>query len=182
MRRGVLGVENINRELHGVLNPRPRGGASVFSESEEGGGPARLLVGDRVMQTINQYDKEVFNGDVGRVQSIDPDLGEIVVRFEDRAVSYLADEARQLALAYAITIHKSQGSEYPAVIVPLHMQHYIMLQRNLIYTALTRGRRLVCVVGTKAAPWRAIRNSTRSARNSALEFFLRKSENDLESS
>ncbi|MCH8333946.1 ATP-binding domain-containing protein, partial [Candidatus Sumerlaeota bacterium] len=169
-------VEAINRRLQALLNP-PRE-TQVFSTDEqedESDRPQRLRAGDRVMQTVNDYDKDVSNGDVGRVASVDPDLGEVIVRYDGRSVSYLADEARQLVLAYAITIHKSQGSEYPAVVIPLHTQHYVMLQRNLLYTALTRGRRLVCLVGSKAAIWRAVRNSTRSSRSTALEFFLRKS-------
>ncbi|MBI3736985.1 AAA family ATPase, partial [Candidatus Sumerlaeota bacterium] len=178
MRRGELGVVTINRELQKALNPLKREAkgitfdANEFPEEESAG--QTLRAGDRVMQTANNYDKEVFNGDIGWVASIDAETGEIAVKFEGRTVSYLADEARQLALAYASTIHKSQGSEYRAVVIPMHTQHYIMLRRNLLYTALTRGKELVCVVGTKQALWRAVRDDTRGKRNSALQYFLAK--------
>jgi len=131
-----------------------------------------MRVGDRVMQTVNDYEKDVANGDIGTVARVERETGEVLVNYDGRNVEYLVDELRQLTLAYAVTIHKSQGSEYPAVIIPLHMQHYVMLQRNLIYTALTRGRRLVCMVGMKKALWRAIRNAQRNERNSALDYYL----------
>ena len=129
-------------------------------------GVAAHLDGGRVVQFVPA-------AAIGRVVSIDADLGEVLVQYEGRTASYLADDARQLVLAYAVTIHKSQGSEYPAVVIPLHMQHYVMLQRNLLYTAITRGRRLVCIVGTKKALWRAIKNVRRRGRYSALGAFLK---------
>jgi len=103
------------------------------------------------MQMVNDYEKNVFNGDVGRIRAIDPGEQELTVAFDGRAVTYRFGELDEIALAYAATIHKSQGSEYPAVVVPIHSQHYVMLQRNLIYTAVTRARRLVVLVGAKEA-------------------------------
>lgn len=173
MRRGELGVEALNRLLQDALNPAKAAGEFVADE-EGSASPRGLRPGDRVMQTVNDYDKEISNGEIGRVSSIDREAGEAIVQFEGRPISYLADESRQLALAYAVTIHKSQGSEYPAVIIPIHNQHYIMLQRNLLYTAMTRGRQLVCLVGSRQALWRAVGNSTRRSRNSALKIYLQK--------
>lgn len=175
MRRGDLGVERLNRELQNALNPETevRPGQGQLDESgPENVGRPKLRVGDRVMQTANDYEKDLANGDIGRVRAADAATGEVIVDFDGRAVSFLADESHRLALAYAVTIHKSQGSEYPAVVIPMHMQHYVMLQRNLLYTALTRGRRLVCIVGDKRALWRAVNNSTRRSRNSALGYFI----------
>jgi exodeoxyribonuclease V alpha subunit len=177
MRRGELGVETINRELQATLNPSPKTGndSLTLEHWDEGAGRENLRVGDRVMQTTNDYDRDVSNGDVGWVQSIDSEAAEVHVRFGDRSVVYGEDEVPQLTLAYAVTIHKSQGSEYPAVVMPIHTQHYIMLQRNLLYTALTRGKRLVCIVGSKRALGRAVRNSTRADRHTALAEFLMES-------
>jgi len=172
MRRGDLGVAGLNRLLQNLLNPRREGPAALLSGEDDGGGPMSLRVGDRVMQTVNEYEKDVANGEIGRVEAVRPEAGEILVRFEGRLVSYLADEARQLQLAYAVTIHKSQGSEYPAVVIPVHGQHHVMLQRNLIYTALTRARRLACIVGSRRALWRAIRNRRPAERFSALGRYL----------
>ncbi len=173
MRRGDLGVETLNRELQATLNP-PTKGADALSVDhwDDGAGKENLRAGDRVMQTSNDYERDVSNGDVGWVQSIDPEAAEVRVRFGDRTVIYGEDELPQLTLAYAVTIHKSQGSEYPAVVLPIHSQHYIMLQRNLLYTALTRGRQLVCAVGSKKALARAVRNSTRADRRTGLDEFL----------
>ena len=113
-------------------------------------GATLFRVGDRVMQLRNNYDKDVYNGDIGFVKSVEPQERTMVVLFDGRPVEYASGDLDELALAYATTIHKSQGSEYPAVIVLLHTQHYMMLQRNLLYTAITRGRKLVMVIG---APW-----------------------------
>ena len=172
MRRGELGVEALNEEIKQLLNPNRAKGDELFG----GEGSARRRTefdkGDRVMQTANNYDKLVFNGDIGHVIHVDPNTREVVIAYDGREVSYLADEQDHLTLAYAITIHKSQGSEYPAVIVPVHTQHWIMLQRNLIYTAITRARRLVCLVGTRRALRRAVANAERSKRFTALRNFL----------
>lgn len=173
MRRGALGVDAINRELQGLLNGAAgKSEVTIFDSVEGTDTQQKLRAGDRVMQTVNQYEKDIANGDIGRVASVDAESGEIIVQFDGRRVSFLSDEARQLALAYAVTIHKSQGSEYPAVVIPIHIQHYVMLQRNLLYTALTRGRRLVCLVGSKRALRRAVANNNRQSRNSALRFYL----------
>ena len=141
MRKNLLGAENLNLALQRRLNgsgPAVQRGATLFR------------VGDRVMQLRNNYDKDVYNGDVGFVKSADPRERALVVLFDERPVEYGPGDLDELTLAYATTIHKSQGSEYPAVVVLLHSQHYMMLQRNLLYTAITRGKRLVMVIG---APW-----------------------------
>ncbi|MBI2803737.1 MAG: ATP-dependent RecD-like DNA helicase [Planctomycetes bacterium] len=163
MNRGELGVKNLNVRLQSVLNP---------PEAQEGPEVARFgwsfRVGDKVLQMRNNYTKEIFNGDVGRIRSIDVDDQELTVDFDGRAVGYDFDELDELTLAYALTIHKSQGSEYPAVIVPLHTQHYLLLQRNLLYTAVTRGRKLVVLVGTRKALALAVQRHNPGERHSAL--------------
>jgi exodeoxyribonuclease V alpha subunit len=159
MRRNVLGTENLNVELQKALNPS--GDALVR------GGTA-FRAGDRVMQLRNNYDKDVFNGDIGFVKSVSPAERSLVVSFDGRPVVYEAGELDELVLAYAMTIHKSQGSEYPAVIVILHTQHYVMLQRNLLYTAITRGRRLVLLMGVPYAVDRAIETNTVRERRTSL--------------
>ena len=162
MNRGSLGARAINVLLQDGLNPR-RGDEPVV---ECFGWQFRLR--DKVMQTENNYDKEVFNGDIGQVVSIDPDERELAIRFEERDVLYDFNELDEVSLAYAITIHKSQGSEFPAVVVPLAMQHYLLLQRNLVYTAMTRGRRLVVLVGQRKALAIALRNDRAAERFSGL--------------
>ena len=142
MQKGELGARNLNQTLQQLLNPSG-------DEVERFGYVFRT--GDKVMQTENDYDKEVFNGDMGRIAKIDSEASELVVDFEGRKVVYDFRELDELVLSYAITIHKSQGSEYPCVIIPLHTQHYVLLQRSLIYTAITRARKLVIVLGTKKA-------------------------------
>jgi exodeoxyribonuclease V alpha subunit len=121
-----------------------------------------------VIQTANNYDKEVFNGDIGQIVRMNPDERELTIRFEEREVPYDLNELDEVSLAYAITIHKSQGSEFPAVVVPLAMQHYLLLQRNLVYTAMTRGRRLVVLVGQRKALATAVRNDRAAERFSGL--------------
>jgi exodeoxyribonuclease V alpha subunit len=125
------------------------------------------------MQQRNNYDLEVFNGDVGRIRRIDREEQFIDVAFDERVVRYRLDDAAELALAYAVTIHKAQGSEYPCVVVPLHTQHFPMLARNLLYTAITRGKRLVVLVGTEKAAWIATRNEGSSKRWTRLAERLR---------
>ncbi len=149
MHRGLLGTMHLNRELRNLLNPE---GESV----ERGGSLFRL--GDRVMQLRNNYDKGVFNGDMGKIVTIDNAEGELCVDFYGRPVSYAFEELEELSLAYATSIHKSQGSEYPVVIIPLHTSHYPMLYRSILYTAVTRGKELVVLVGSQKALWMAIRN------------------------
>ncbi|MCE5230165.1 ATP-dependent RecD-like DNA helicase [bacterium] len=163
MRRGELGVHALNDALKDLLNP---GGEQILFEENK---PAALAPGDRVMQTTNNYDKLIYNGDIGYVSAIDEETGEVLIDFDGRPVSFLADELDQITLAYATTIHKSQGSEFPAVIIPVHTQHWIMLQRNLIYTALTRAKRLACLVGTRKALRRAVANATKQERFTALK-------------
>ena len=144
MNKGVLGARNLNIELQKVLNP-PEGRPVV----ERYGWT--YAAGDRVMQTANDYDRDVFNGDLGQVLRIDQEEGELVALFDGRQVSYSFGDLENLMPAYATTIHKSQGSEYPAVVIPVTTQHYAMLARNLIYTAVTRGRSLVVMVGETRA-------------------------------
>jgi exodeoxyribonuclease V alpha subunit len=163
MHKGVVGVANLNAELQKLLNP-------VGEEIARRGRTFRT--GDKVMQIRNNYEKEVFNGDIGTIGSIDPEEQELQVRIEDRLVSYEWSELDELVLAYAISIHKSQGSEYPAVVVPILSQHYIMLQRNLLYTAITRAKKLVVLVGSKRAIAIAVKNNRVQHRYSALSVRL----------
>jgi exodeoxyribonuclease V alpha subunit len=123
---------------------------------------------DKVIQTANNYDKEVFNGDIGQIAAIDAAEREMLVRFDGREVVYDFGELDEISLAYAITIHKSQGSEFPVVLLPLAMQHYLLLQRNLVYTGITRGKKLVVLIGEKKALGTAVRNIRTSARYSGL--------------
>ena len=120
------------------------------------------------MQLRNNYDKDVYNGDIGRIITVDPEQDEIAVLFDDRSIPYEATELDELVPAYAITVHKSQGNEYPAVILPLVTQHYMLLQRNLLYTAITRGKKLVVIVGTRKAMGIAIRNNKTQERYTLL--------------
>ncbi len=161
MRRNLLGAENLNAAIQKRLNGA---GPGVVR------GGMEFRAGDRVMQLRNNYDKDVYNGDVGFVQSVDPAERALVVLFDGRPVEYRAADLDELTLAYATTIHKSQGSEYPAVIVLLHRQHYMMLQRNLLYTAITRGKKLVLVIGSPWAVKQAIEtNVVRERRTSLAE-------------
>jgi exodeoxyribonuclease V alpha subunit len=160
MQRGVLGCGNLNTVLQEALNPT---------------GPAiqrygwTFRVGDKVMQMVNDYDKDVFNGDIGRVAEIDEAEQEVVIQFDGRPVKYDFNELDELHLSYATTVHKSQGSEYPVVVLPIHTQHYMMLQRNLIYTATTRARKLVVMVGTQKALAIAVRNMDARRRVTLLK-------------
>ncbi|HXX70369.1 MAG TPA: AAA family ATPase, partial [Polyangiaceae bacterium] len=142
MNRGPAGAVELNRALQAALNPS---GPSLVR------GARTFRVGDKVMQLRNDYDRAVFNGDVGVVSSIEPAEGSIAVRFDDRDVAFDAADLDDLVLAYACTVHKAQGSEYPAVVVPLLMGHFMMLSRNLLYTAVTRGKRLVVLVSDPRA-------------------------------
>jgi exodeoxyribonuclease V alpha subunit len=164
MHRGELGAGRLNQLLQEALTA---GGDEVRS-----GGRA-FRAGDRVMQLRNDYEREVWNGDVGQVLRASAADAELVVRFDDREVRYGTDELDELALAYAATVHKAQGSEYAVVVVPVHTQHYVMLQRNLLYTAVTRGKRLVVLVGSRKALALAVRNGDLAARGSRLAQRLR---------
>jgi exodeoxyribonuclease V alpha subunit len=123
---------------------------------------------DKVIQTENDYDKDVFNGDIGQIVKIDPVEREVTIRFDQREVIYDFGELDEISLAYAITIHKSQGSEFPVVVIPLAMQQYMLLQRNLIYTGITRGKKLVVLVGQRKALAMAVRNNRTENRFSGL--------------
>lgn len=162
MNRGLLGVRELNLRLQEALNPRRQDAPQV----EKFG--AQFQVGDRVIQTRNNYDKNAFNGDIGRIARVDEQEREASVRFDGREVNYDFGELDELSLAYAITIHKSQGSEFPAVVIPVSTQHYMMLQRNLIYTGMTRGRNLVVLVGEKKALAMAVKNNRMMQRHSGL--------------
>lgn len=159
MRRNLLGAENLNAAIQKRLNGA---GPGVVR------GGMEFRAGDRVMQLRNNYDKDVYNGDVGFVQSVEPAERTLVVLFDGRPVEYRAADLDELTLAYATTIHKAQGSEYPAVIVLLHRQHYMMLQRNLLYTAITRGKKLVLVIGSPWAVKQAIETNVVRARRTSL--------------
>jgi len=157
MHRGSLGIRELNTALQAALNP-PR---ADRAEIERFG--TKFRVGDKVLQTRNNYDKEVFNGDIGRILSIDHDEREVTVEVDGRRVVYDFGELDEIEPAYAISIHKSQGSEFPAVVLPLAMQHFLLLQRNLLYTGVTRGKQLVVVAGQRKALGTAVRqNDTRS--------------------
>ncbi|HEY0790709.1 MAG TPA: ATP-dependent RecD-like DNA helicase [Chthoniobacterales bacterium] len=164
MNRGSLGARGLNLLLQEKLNPLRDGEAMV----DRFGTQFRLR--DKVIQTENDYDKEAFNGDIGQIMAIDPEEREVTVRFEGggRQVAYDFGELDELALAYAITVHKSQGSEFAAVVVPLSVQHYLLLQRNLLYTAVTRGKQLVVLVGQRKALGMAVRNCDSGKRFGAL--------------
>jgi exodeoxyribonuclease V alpha subunit len=165
MKRGVLGTEQLNARLRELLNPAGRTGSSPVQ---------RFRPGDKVMQIRNNYDKEVFNGDIGLVSAYRADEHKLVVLFDQRPVPYERGEHDELMLAYACTVHKSQGSEYPAVVVPMHTQHYVMLQRNLLYTAITRARRLCVLAGTRKALKIAIANDRLQKRFTRLGWRMRR--------
>ena len=159
MNRGTVGTSNLNVEFQKALNPREdgimRGGRS-------------FRINDKVMQIRNNYDKDVFNGDIGRILKIDSVNQAITILFDGRAVNYDYPDLDEIVLAYAVSVHKSQGSEYPCVVIPLLTQHYVLLQRNLLYTAVTRGKKLVIVVGSKKAMAIAVNNDRQQNRYSFL--------------
>ena len=159
MRRGILGSENFNKCLQDILNP--------YAEQAIRGWHT-FRTGDKVMQIRNNYDYDVFNGDIGRIVNIDQVEKLLDIRFSDKQVAYDMADLNELVLAYATTIHKAQGSEYPVVVLPLHTQHYIMLQRNLLYTGITRAKEMVVIVGTNQALNICIRNNQVMRRNSYL--------------
>ena len=172
MHRGSLGIRELNIQLQASLNPR-----SPYREEYQGFGNL-FRIGDKVIQTSNNYDKEVFNGDIGRIRSIDRDEKQMVIRFGKREVIYEFGELDELELAYAITIHKSQGSEFPVVVIPLAMQQYLLLQRNLLYTGVTRGKRMVVLIGQKKALGMAVRNESTRHRHGGLLHRLNQSSED----
>ena len=164
MNRGGLGARSLNIELQQALNPPGELRVERYGST--------YGIGDKVMQVENNYDKEVYNGDLGVVRAIDADAAEMLLEFDGREVTYGFGELDEIALAYATTIHKSQGSEYPAVVIPLTTQHYPMLQRNLLYTAVTRGKRLVVIVGQKKALAIAVKGKQTGRRWSKLREWL----------
>jgi exodeoxyribonuclease V alpha subunit len=165
MNRGGVGARSLNIELQAALNPAGERKVERFGWI--------FAPGDKVMQIENDYDKEVYNGDIGYIDDVDPDNGELTASFDGRAVTYGFGELDTLVPAYAATIHKSQGSEYPAVVIPVLTQHYPMLQRNLLYTGVTRAKRLVVLVGQKKAVAIAVRNASGRRRWSKLGEWLR---------
>jgi len=171
MQRGELGARNLNVLLQQALNHSPDEGIERFG--------ARYRTGDKVMQVMNNYDKDVYNGDIGRIERIHSAERELVVRFDDRLVKYDLLELDELAPAYAITIHKSQGSEYPCVVIPLHTQHFVLLERNLVYTAITRGKKLVVLVGTRKALALAVKRAHSARRVTLLPERLRREQEGL---
>jgi exodeoxyribonuclease V alpha subunit len=164
MNRGGVGARSLNIELQAALNPAGERKVERFGWT--------FAPGDKVMQIENDYDKEVYNGDIGYVDNVDPDVGELTASFDGRAVTYGFGELDTLVPAYAATIHKSQGSEYSAVVIPVMTQHYAMLQRNLLYTGVTRGKRLVVLVGQRKAVAIAVHNVSGRRRWSKLNEWL----------
>ncbi len=165
MHKGIMGVANLNVELQDLLNPGTRGitvGSRVFR------------AGDKVMQLENNYDKEVYNGDIGWIISINEEERELIICFDGKDVKYDFSEMNELSLAYAVSVHKSQGSEYPVVIIPVMTQHFILLQRNLIYTGITRGKKMVILIGTKKALAISIKNNKPLLRYTRLRERLQK--------
>ena len=163
MHRGTVGAGNLNIELQKALNPGEEGvlrGGRLFR------------VNDKVMQIVNNYDKEVYNGDIGRIASIDEEAKEVTVIIDYRDIVYDYSDLDEIVHAYAVSIHKSQGSEYPAVVIPILTQHYVLLQRNLLYTGVTRGKKLVVIVGTKKAMAIAVKNNKTEKRFTLLKYRL----------
>jgi exodeoxyribonuclease V alpha subunit len=167
MNRGSLGVRELNQRLQHLLNPAPPGEPAL----EKYGW--RFQIRDKVIQTENNYEKEVFNGDIGTIERIDPVEHEVLIQFDNRLVKYDFGELDEVSLAYAVTIHKAQGSEFQAVVMPLATQHYVLLQRNLLYTGITRGKKLVVLIGQKKALGIAVRNDRTRRRYSGLLESLR---------
>jgi exodeoxyribonuclease V alpha subunit len=165
MHKGVVGAENLNNSLQNALNP---------GEERVSRGSNSFRIHDKVMQIKNNYDKLVFNGDIGRIEKVHSDNQTVLISFDQRKILYDFSELNEIILAYAISVHKSQGSEYPAVVLPILTQHYILLQRNLIYTAVTRGKHLVVVVGTRKALHMGINNNKTKKRYTYLQQRLSK--------
>ncbi|MDR1133205.1 MAG: ATP-dependent RecD-like DNA helicase [Synergistaceae bacterium] len=165
MHDGILGASNLNAVIRGELNSGPGNTLTV--------GKREFKTGDKVMQIANNYEKEVYNGDIGVIKTIDPAARLVTVKFDDAEPVYEAESMGELIHAYAVSIHKSQGSEYPAVIMPIHTQHYFLLQRNLLYTGITRAKELAVLVGTKRALAMAVKNDRTGMRYTHLASRLR---------
>ena len=165
MTKGGLGSQALNIRLQKLLNPNKDVKVERFGQS--------FSPGDKVIQTVNNYDKNIFNGDIGIISRIDPEEGVCVIEFDGVDISYELSELDEIKLAYAITIHKSQGSEYPVVIIPMVMQHFTLLQRNLIYTAITRGKSLVILIGQKKAIATAVNRDSQMKRLTYLVEWLK---------
>ena len=163
MHKGIVGTGNLNIALQGLLNP---GNISISR------GDRNFRIRDKVMQVRNNYEKEVYNGDIGRIVGIDPEAQTVSIGFDKRQVDYEYSHLDEIVLAYAVSVHKSQGSEYPVVVLPVLTQHYLLLQRNLIYTAVTRGRKLVVLVGTWKALAMGVRNDKMRRRYTHLRHRL----------
>jgi len=163
MHKGVAGAGNLNKELQKMLNPGPEG---IIR------GDRNYRVSDKVMQIRNNYDKEIFNGDIGRITQIYPENQQLVIAFDGREVTFDFSDLDEIVLAYAVSVHKAQGSEFPAVVIPVLTQHYILLQRNLIYTAVTRGQKLVVMVGTRKALAIGVKNDKTKKRFTYLSYRL----------
>jgi len=168
MHKGVVGASNLNTVLQQVLNPREDGITR---------GGRNFRISDKVMQIRNNYDKEVFNGDIGRILNIDTETQEVTISFDGRTVAYDYPDLDEIVLAYAVSVHKSQGSEYPAVVIPILTQHYVLLQRNLIYTGVTRGKKLVVIIGTKKALAIGVKNNKTEKRYTYLRYRLAQGNN-----
>jgi len=172
MQKGICGAANLNQLLQEAMNP-----SNLFLR--RGGTQYRL--GDKVMQIRNNYDKEVFNGDIGTISKVDMEEQELAVCYDGRDVTYDISELDELTLAYAVTIHKSQGSEYPIVVMPFTMSHFVMLQRNLLYTGVTRAKKILVLIGEKKAVYYAIGNEKTTRRNTKLAEYLAKNKRDRKS-
>jgi exodeoxyribonuclease V alpha subunit len=164
-------VGELNRRLQAALNPPSERRDWTRAEKRHGSRVFRL--GDRVMQIRNNYDKDVFNGDMGRITALDPVDQVLTVDIDGQDVAYDFSELDELVQAYAVSVHKSQGSEYRAVVVPVLTSHYVMLQRNLLYTAVTRAKELVVLVGTRRAMGIAVGNNKIMQRHTALDARLK---------
>ena len=161
MNRGGLGARSLNVILQEVLNGTPGPKITRFGTT--------FAPGDKVIQMRNNYDKDVFNGDIGTVSSIDEEEGLLYIDYDNNLVEYEFSELDEVSLAYAISIHKSQGSEYPVVVIPVSTQHYTMLARNLLYTGVTRGKKLVILIGQKKAVYMAVKNFKQTQRQTLLK-------------
>jgi exodeoxyribonuclease V alpha subunit len=170
MNRGSLGARSLNILLQDELNNRSEPKVTRFGVS--------FAPGDKVIQNVNNYDKEVFNGDIGVIHLVDLEENIMKIDFDGRLVEYDFNELDEIYLAYATSIHKAQGSEYPAVVIPLATQHYLLLARNLLYTAVTRGKKLVVIIAQKKALAMAIRNFNYEKRMTKLAERVRESVSD----